>query len=128
MLLAVVLWSILAMATATPDPYGINFKEMNSTTGIIFVPFSKVQLTYKEWKLVYYYDLNEYYEEVAVIEHFYYKLTDMCNRAVSSGQDDFGNACHLAIPHAGLHINKIVENQNIIESFNSHATRKKEHL
>lgn len=98
---------------------------MTSTTGIMFVPFTKVQLSYKDWKLVYYYDLNKYYEEVEVIEHFYFRLNEMCGQASISVQDDFANTCHLAIIHAKSHLDKIVENRNIIESYNSYGIRKR---
>lgn len=107
------------------NPTGIGFNEVTSTTGIIFVPFTKVQLSYKEWKLVYFYDLNKYYKEVTIIEHFYNRLTKICDRTSTSGQEDFANTCHLAISHVKYHMEKVLESRNIIKSYNSFTIRKR---
>lgn len=116
---AIYVW-IATLTMVTSDPMGIDFTEVTSSTGIVFVPFSKVQLSYKEWKLIYYYDLSKYYEEVEVIQHFYFKLKRICNQAESP---EFTNNCHLAIHHAKYHIDKIIESKTIIDSYNSHKNR-----
>lgn len=123
MLRVILLWTLTTMVAS--NPRGIDFTEMNNTAGIIFVPFTKAQLSYKEWKLVYYYDLNKYYEEITIIEHFYYRLNQICNEALATEQETFANNCHLAVSHAGYHMNQIMDNKNIINSFNSHKNRKR---
>lgn len=117
-----IFWTFATIVASNPT--GINFTEMTSTTGIIFVPFTKVQLSYKEWKLVYYYDLNKYYEEITIIKNFYFRLTSICDQASEAGQE-FANSCHLATSHAKYHLDKITEGKSIIGSYNTIKSRNK---
>lgn len=124
MLRTIILLCTLATMTFA-NQNGMEFTEMKSTTGIIFVPFTQVQLSYKEWKLIYYYDLDRYYEETLIIEHFFVRLGQICTQLMTVKDQEMGSNCQLAVSHARYHFEKILEDKDIIDSYNSATIRKR---
>lgn len=60
----VLIWCTLLCIIHHVNSFGYQFENSTDDAGILFVPLNRVQLTYDEWHLCFYYDLHEYYEGV----------------------------------------------------------------
>lgn len=112
------------MASMADAQQGITYTESHESSGIIFVPIADTYLTYKEWRIIYYYDLKEYYHEINLMEQFLKRLEKICTGGTNRS-DELTEACKLTLTHAANHIELIQRNKEIIESYDSIATREK---
>lgn len=91
---------------------------------VIFVPIADTYLTYKEWRVVYYYDLGEYYQEIEMMEQFFKRLERICMNGTNRPQD-LTESCKLTLTHAANHLETIQRNREIIKSYGSIVSREK---
>lgn len=111
------------MATGAGAQQGITYTEANDASGIIFVPIADTYLTYKEWRIVYYYDLKEYYDEIRMMKQFFGRLERICNNGKNK-TDDLTDSCDMTLTHAANHLESIQRNRDIIGSYDSIPIRR----
>lgn len=111
------------MAISTDAQHGITFTETHDTSGIIFVPIADTYLTYNEWRIVYYYDLQEYYNEIQMMNLFQKRLESICTEKIHAKSKEMAEACQITLNHAKNHLQSIDRNRQIIESYNSITKR-----
>lgn len=113
------LFAIGILTTLAGAQRGINYTENNESSGIIFVPIADTYLTYKEWRIVYYYDLQEYYNEIQMMNSIHKRLEKICTGGIANKSAELSEACKITLAHASNHLQSVERNREIIESYNS---------
>lgn len=123
---AFALITVFALTTVSIDAFGFSYKESNGSAGIIFIPTNDVQLTYDEWHLCYYYDIEQYYLETNKIEECVQHLKTVCDEEAMAARYATQQLCHAVIKQFDAHLGSIKVKDEIIRSFRTmtHRTRR----
>lgn len=91
----------------------INFTEKEITSGITFVKEAQVSLSFQKWKMVYYYNLGSYLEQIAFFENIINEMRKACDLLKIDG-----STCLTLIVKFEQYREKINHSNKIIEKYN----------
>lgn len=84
----------------------------------MFITSDDIQLTYTQWKICYYYDMQEYVREMGAITKCLKQITSICNDKLITNETITQQICTITIRQIEQHIQNILEKQNVINSHN----------
>lgn len=100
----------IAIITQTQS---IKFTKKDITSGITFVNEARVSLSYQKWKMVYYYNLQGYFEQIASFEAMISEMRKACDLLKIDG-----STCLTLIIKFEKYREKIDHSNSIIERYN----------
>lgn len=103
------------------------FEKQIQNTGMIYIPLSKAQVTYTQWNLIYYYELNSYFEESKKFEQCITKLSTICNNNLQD-EDSASQVCEYIIKQLTEQLNDIRIDENMIKSYSIPTTNSQKKL
>lgn len=119
---------LLAATLQYIQPFGYKWLNKTDSTHIIFEQSSEVQLTYNNWKILYYYDLKPLFKETENLKRDIEHLQELCtNKNVTTKAMSLG-FCNLTITNLNQHIQEIELKEKTINSYslgNSEKVRKR---
>lgn len=96
-----------------------NFTKKEITSGITFVNEARVSLSYQKWKMVYYYNLQGYFEQIASFEAIISEMHKACSLLKIDG-----STCLTLIIKFEKYREKIDHSNSIIERYNQRGQNK----
>lgn len=119
-------WLIILYIAKTTNAFGYKFENSTDDAGILFIPLNRVQLTYDEWHLCYYYDLREYYDGITKLEASVEDLRSICNEPLmASDHAVAGHLCKSVINQFDAHFDTLRVKTDTIKSFRVNSKRTK---
>lgn len=104
---------------------GIKFEKIEDSPGIIFSDLGDVQLTYKTWKICYFYDLNNFLTETAKLQQYAAELDNICIDKIANVKDTEPEICKLTIENYKKNFQDFEEKEGILNSYQTISSRKK---
>lgn len=94
------------------------FENTTDNAGIIFVPRDKIQLTYDEWHLCFFYDLTEFYDGLGKLKANVEDLSSLCNEPLMAKDHGVaGHICDSIHDQFANHLQTLQVRTDIIRSF-----------
>lgn len=121
----VILTHVLLLFTTKIAADGFTYRESNESAGVMFVPTNNVQLTYEEWHLFYFYDINDYYLETKKIEECIQHLKNVCDEEAITARFATHQLCNAVVDQFRGHLGAIATKDEIIRSFQSVSHRRR---
>lgn len=119
-------WAIFLSIICHINAYGFRFENATDDAGILFVPMNKAQLTYDEWHLCFYYDLQEYFDGLAKLKSSIEDLRSMCNEPLMASEHAIaGHLCRAVVTQFDEHFITLRVKTDSIISFRVKNTRTK---
>lgn len=106
---------VYLFATATMA-WANHFQPAEIRSGIIFANTRDVYLTSDEWTLIYYIDMEPFYEETDRLELLIDTLGQMCSRMKQNRDSKFYH-CDSVMQHSEIHKNHMKNKIDLIKSF-----------
>lgn len=102
----------------------VKFEALNAT-GIIFSQITNVQLTYTEWRILYYYDISTYWEETGRINEYIKELQKICNVNIKNSTSENKKLCELIVKQFNDHLTAINHKENMFNAFQGKVSKKR---
>lgn len=100
------------------------FQKQNYTSGVLFTPLTKVQFSYTDWTLIYYYELDEYLNESKRMLENIGKLKHICGQYLLN-EDNGKGICEILIDQLEKqHVDMSID-EDMVESYEAKLIRQK---
>lgn len=119
-------WCILLCIIPHVIAFGYQFENSTDDAGILFVPLNRVQLTYDEWHLCFYYDLQEYYEGVTKLGNGIEDLRSICKEPLMASDHAIaGQLCNTIVKQFDSHFATLQGKTETMKTFRVNPRRNK---
>ena len=113
---------LITLAVFVVPIIGLNFTPRDDGTGVIFSELAETFISYDEWHLCFYYDLQNYFEEFDKLHICVDQLKKLCNEYKDK------SSCSLIMEQFDNHLENIREDYKTIRSFGHGNSREKRAL
>lgn len=113
---------IILIATIYIVDNAMDFRPEKIETGIMFQKIAKVNTAYVNWNLCYYYDLDEYFKLREKLGNCIHKMQTVCESITEK------TLCNTLLEQLSSHSALMVQNEEMIESYEHTFDRKKRAL
>lgn len=96
---------------------GVKYNPTGDSSGLIFAPIADTQLTYKEWRIVFYYDLEPYFRELELLKQYEKRLIAICTKKTENPSRE--EICQVTLEHVNNHMRSVSEDMEIVQSYDS---------
>lgn len=118
------LWFICVLGTLSYPTSAENmFEETNDQIELIYQPIGSAFLTYAEYRICYYHDIKDYFDELANIRSQVNNAKAACLRELAKYKNDT-HICTETMAELDKRVVELEETNEKIKSFNSHRKRR----
>lgn len=107
------------------SPSTVIFEPSTNNPGLVFEQTKNIYLAHDEWKLVYYYDIAQFYQETRKIISIKSTMLRLCDDLKQNLPEETKHICTFILNQLKIHEDHINTRDNIIRSFETTKIRNK---
>lgn len=101
----------------TASTFNVNFEPLGNNPGMVFQQKKNIFFSNEEWKIVYYYDLQQFYVETNTISNIRRTMGKVCESLKNNGTNNSQKVCELTMEQLKTQQESINTRDEIIKSF-----------